>query len=49
VIWTHSIHREHEADAKPPGILQGPATGLAMSELVLDGRVSCCDVSELTA
>ncbi|KAK9900689.1 FAD dependent oxidoreductase [Cystobasidium minutum MCA 4210] len=30
------------------GILQGPATGLAMSELILDGKVSCCDVSELT-
>ena len=30
------------------GILQGPATGMAMSELILDGKVTCCDVSMLT-
>lgn len=30
------------------GIQQGPGTGLAMSELILDDKVSCCDVSLLT-
>lgn len=30
------------------GILQGPASGMAMSELILDGKVTCCDISMLS-